>query len=96
MKTNSTIYPGQYTESKGLLFIVDLDSVVEETKEDVITYTYDMYELPIAKRKNISEYIERNYETLLKFAIDKSLEPKPKSELEILQEQMDDYLTESI
>ena len=96
MKTNSTIYPKKYIESKGLLFIVDLGSIEEVKNEEVTTYSYNMYQLPIAKRNNLGEYIENNYETLLRFAIDKSLETKPKTELEKLQEIVDMLLLDSL
>jgi len=72
MKSNSTIYPNKVIESNNKIYIADLNSIqtviTEELENPQTSYTYEMYELPIARRDNLMEYIENNYDILVDFA----------------------------
>lgn len=74
MKSNSTIYPLKYFKSNNKLFIVDLDSVVEITTNDLTAYSYNSYELQLSDRPKLDDYIEQNYQMLLDFAMEKDIE----------------------
>lgn len=75
MKSQSTIKPSIIIKSQGLIYIIDNSSIVEtqDSETQSTSYTYDMYELSIAERQNLDEYIEQNYDVLLDFAISKHL-----------------------
>lgn len=78
MKSNSTILPNKIIESNEKIYIVDIDSIVEISTDDLenpqTSYTYETYELPIAKRDNLLEYVENNYSLLVDFAKEKEVE----------------------
>ena len=72
MKSNSTISPSKVILSNEKIYIVDMDSIIEVATDDLenpqTSYSYEMYELPIAHRENLDEYIESNYQVSLDFA----------------------------
>ena len=72
MKSNSTVSPSKVILSNEKIYIVDIDSIVGIATDDLenpqASYTYEMYELPIAHRENLNEYIEANYQVSLDFA----------------------------
>jgi hypothetical protein len=74
MKSNSTISPSKVIESNEKIYIVDISSLEKVTKDEQVSYNYEMYELPIAKRDNLMEYIESNYDVLIGFAKEKEIE----------------------
>lgn len=85
MKTNSSVKPSTIIKSQGLIYLVDMSSVVETvietevvsdglenpevSKQTSFSYSYDMYPLQISDRPNLIDYVEANYTVLLDFAI---------------------------
>ena len=80
MKSNSTVFPKKFTQTNGKIYIVDMSTIIKNINDnlDIIddSYTYDMYELPIENRENLTGYIEGNYKLLLDFAIAKDIKSK--------------------
>ena len=93
--TNSTVFPNTLIKSNGKIFLIDKNSIVESEIEGIKSYTYEMYELPISDRDNLEGYIGSNYDILLDFAKNYKI-TIPKTELEILQNIVDQLLIESL
>lgn len=100
MKSNSTISPNKVIESNEKIYIVDISSLEEITKDEQTSYTYEMYELPIAKRDNLIEYIENNYDVLIGFAKEKEIErnkiivTEAEKQTDMLNQLFDAYLAQ--
>lgn len=100
MKSNSTISPNKVIESNEKIYIVDISSLEEITKDEQTSYTYEMYELPIARRDNLMKYIDDNYNILVDFAKEKEIErnkiiiTEQEKQTDMLNQLFDAYLAQ--
>ena len=65
MKIQSSEYPSKFFKHQNKIYINDLSTVAEETKEETLIYSYEHYPLEVSDRIDLAQYVESNYTLLL-------------------------------